>query len=104
MTPPVDSSLQADLVAAVPHLRAFATSLCGSRERADDLVQETILKAWDKVAQRKAKENPYFARVLESQRTWAQRVVPYRRCCHPPYDLAADYYWKGVNPYKILKP
>jgi len=40
-------TLQADMVAALPHLRAFATSLCGDRERADDLVQETILKAWD---------------------------------------------------------
>lgn len=67
-------------------------------------VLNEILKAWDKVAERKARENPFFAKVLESQKAWAQRVVPYRRCCHPPYDLAADYYWKGVNPYKILKP
>jgi TRAP-type mannitol/chloroaromatic compound transport system substrate-binding protein len=63
-----------------------------------------ILKAWDKVADRKAKENPFFAKVLESQRAWAKRVVAYRRCCHPPYELAADYYWAGVNPYKITKP
>src|SRR6187399_3482741 len=42
-----DTTLEADMVAAIPHLRAFATSLCGNRERADDLVQETILKAWD---------------------------------------------------------
>jgi RNA polymerase sigma-70 factor, ECF subfamily len=47
VTAPDDKTLQADLVAAIPHLRAFATSLCGDRERADDLVQETILKAWD---------------------------------------------------------
>lgn len=63
-----------------------------------------ILKAWDKVAERKAKENAFFAKVLESQKAWAKRVVPYRRCCHPPYELAADYYWKGENPYKIVKP
>ena len=67
-------------------------------------VFDEILKAWDKVAERKAKENPFFAKVLESQKAWAQRVVPYRRCCHPPYEFAADYYWKGANPYKILKP
>jgi hypothetical protein len=42
--------------------------------------------------------------VLESQKAWAQRVVPYRRCCHPPYEFAADYYCKGANPYKIVKP
>jgi RNA polymerase sigma-70 factor (ECF subfamily) len=36
------------VLAAVPLLRAFAFSLVGSRhhDRADDLVQETILKAW----------------------------------------------------------
>jgi hypothetical protein len=54
--------------------------------------------------ERKARENAFFAKVLESQKAWAQRVVPYRRCCHPPYEFAADYYWKGANPYKILKP
>lgn len=63
-----------------------------------------ILKAWDKVAEKKAKENPFFAKVLESQKAWAMRVVPYRRCCHPAYEMAADYYWGGLNQYKIRKP
>src|ERR1700712_4202168 len=34
------------LVAALPGLRAFALSLVVSPTRADDLVQETLLKAW----------------------------------------------------------
>jgi RNA polymerase sigma-70 factor, ECF subfamily len=34
------------LVAAIPGLRAFGISLTSSAERADDLVQETLLKAW----------------------------------------------------------
>jgi RNA polymerase sigma-70 factor (ECF subfamily) len=34
------------LIEAVPALRAFAISLTGNVERADDLVQETVLKAW----------------------------------------------------------
>ncbi|MFI5011464.1 MAG: sigma-70 family RNA polymerase sigma factor [Hyphomicrobiales bacterium] len=38
--------LEDDLVRAIPSLRAFAMSLCGSSERADDLVQETLMKAW----------------------------------------------------------
>src|ERR1700747_1605302 len=33
------------MLAAVPHLRAFAISLCGNRDRADDFVQETLLRA-----------------------------------------------------------
>ena len=38
--------LQAMLVAAVPNMRAFAISLCSDVDRADDLVQETLVKAW----------------------------------------------------------
>ena len=37
---------KADLLAAVPKLRAFAISLCGRSATADDLVQETLLRAW----------------------------------------------------------
>lgn len=38
--------LQKNLIAAVPNMRAFAISLCGDVDRADDLVQETLVKAW----------------------------------------------------------
>src|SRR5215217_8614183 len=34
------------MLAAVPSLRAFAISLIGDAHRADDLVQDTILRAW----------------------------------------------------------
>ncbi|MEC9343990.1 MAG: sigma-70 family RNA polymerase sigma factor, partial [Pseudomonadota bacterium] len=33
-------------LAVLPNLRAFAVSLCGNADRADDLVQDAILKAW----------------------------------------------------------
>ena len=35
-----------ELAALVPNLRAFAKSLSGSADSADDLVQETLIKAW----------------------------------------------------------
>src|SRR5690606_22145311 len=38
----------ADLLGAIPSLRAFAVSLAQNADRADDLVQETLVKAWDK--------------------------------------------------------
>lgn len=41
-----DSDFKAQLTAIVPHLRAFGRSLSGNRDLADDLVQETLLKAW----------------------------------------------------------
>lgn len=37
------------LIALLPNLRAFANSLCRNADQADDLVQQTLLKAWDKL-------------------------------------------------------
>ncbi len=37
---------RAQLLAALPRLRAFAMSLCGQSDQADDLVQEALVKAW----------------------------------------------------------
>ena len=42
-----DESFKRELGAVIPHLRAFGRSLSGSRDLADDLVQETLLKAWN---------------------------------------------------------
>jgi RNA polymerase sigma-70 factor (ECF subfamily) len=41
-----DSDFKRELTAVIPHLRAFGRSLSGNRDLADDLVQETLLKAW----------------------------------------------------------
>jgi RNA polymerase sigma-70 factor (ECF subfamily) len=43
--PPIDESVRQAVLSAVPSLRAFAISLCGNVDRADDLVQETLLRA-----------------------------------------------------------
>ena len=41
----ITPEIREELLAAVPNLRAFAISLCGNADRADDLVQETITRA-----------------------------------------------------------
>lgn len=41
-----DADFKAELAEVIPHLRAFGRSLSGNRDTADDLVQETLLKAW----------------------------------------------------------
>jgi RNA polymerase sigma factor (sigma-70 family) len=41
-----DDEFKDQLAQVIPHLRAFGRSLSGSRDMADDLVQETLLKAW----------------------------------------------------------
>jgi RNA polymerase sigma-70 factor, ECF subfamily len=43
---PAPESVREEMLATVPRLRAFAVSLSGSVDRADDLVQETLLRAW----------------------------------------------------------
>jgi RNA polymerase sigma-70 factor (ECF subfamily) len=40
------SEFKTALVEMVPHLRAFARSLCNDAVAADDLVQDTMLRAW----------------------------------------------------------
>jgi RNA polymerase sigma-70 factor, ECF subfamily len=46
LRPPVNKPLKDALLAMIPNLRAFAFSLSSNHDRADDLVQETLLKAW----------------------------------------------------------
>ena len=41
-------SFKRELLATLPSLRAFAVSLSGRHDRADDLVQDTMMKAWAK--------------------------------------------------------
>ena len=41
-----DDAFRDELAAIIPHLRAFGRSLSGNRDRADDLVQDTLGKAW----------------------------------------------------------
>lgn len=41
-----DEDFRTQLAAVIPQLRAFGRSLSGNRDTGDDLVQETLLKAW----------------------------------------------------------
>src|ERR1700684_1609505 len=42
-----DEGFKRELVQLIPHLRAFARTLCGDPTGADDLAQDAMLKAWD---------------------------------------------------------
>ena len=39
-------SFREDFLDLIPHLRNFARSLCGDRERAEDLMQGALASAW----------------------------------------------------------
>ena len=42
-----DNAFKSELVQLIPHLRAFARTLCGDPTAADDLAQDAMMKAWD---------------------------------------------------------
>jgi RNA polymerase sigma-70 factor (ECF subfamily) len=42
------TSFKREMLATLPSLRAFAVSLTGKHDKADDLVQDTVMKAWAK--------------------------------------------------------
>jgi RNA polymerase sigma-70 factor (ECF subfamily) len=42
-----DEAFKTELVTLIPHLRAFARTLCGDATAADDLAQDAMMKAWD---------------------------------------------------------
>ncbi len=44
---PMEDRFKTDLVALIPHLRAFARTLTGNAAAADDLAQDAMMKAWD---------------------------------------------------------
>lgn len=45
--PKVEAAFKRELVALIPHLRAFARTLAGDPAAADDLAQDAMMKAWD---------------------------------------------------------
>ena len=42
-----EEEFRAELTSLIPHLRAFARSLCGDATLADDVAQDALLKAWN---------------------------------------------------------
>ena len=61
--------------------------------RTPQAVLEAQLAAWDTVADRIASEDPFFARVMESQKTYAKEVMGYLNLNQPDYKLAYDHYF-----------
>jgi TRAP-type mannitol/chloroaromatic compound transport system substrate-binding protein len=59
-----------------------------------DDVLKAQLEAIDKVFEAEAARNPFFKRVLESQREFAKRAVPHAARIRPPVERAVEHYWK----------
>ena len=61
--------------------------------RTPDSVMEAQLAAWDKVVDRMSGSDPFFAKVIESQKTYAQSVMNYLNLNQPDYKLAYNHYF-----------
>lgn len=53
------------------------------------------LDAWDKIVAKRSKEDPDFARIVTSQKTWARRVVPWKQRIYVDNSIAYNRYFKG---------
>ena len=51
------------------------------------------LEAWDKVVNRISGEDPFFAKVIESQKAYAKNVMNYLNLNQPDYKLAYKHYF-----------
>jgi TRAP-type mannitol/chloroaromatic compound transport system substrate-binding protein len=58
-------------------------------------VLDAQLKAWDKIVKEKSEGNAFFTKVIESQRKWAERVVPLRQEIMVDNEPAYNHYFKG---------
>jgi TRAP-type mannitol/chloroaromatic compound transport system substrate-binding protein len=56
------------------------------------------LKAWDVLTARLSKEDPFFAKVVESQRAWAKRVAYYMFVNEADYKLGYEHIFKTKIP------
>jgi TRAP-type mannitol/chloroaromatic compound transport system substrate-binding protein len=63
------------------------------RRTPDDVLKAQVA-AIDKVYETEAQKNPFFARVLKSQREFAARAVPHAQRIRPPIEVVVAHYWK----------
>ena len=59
-----------------------------------DDVLKAQLPAIDKVYEAEAQKNPFFAKVLKSQKDFASRAVPHAQKIRPPIEVVVSHYWK----------
>jgi len=65
--------------------------------RTPDSVMKDQLKAWDIVSAKFEKSDPFFAKVIKSQKAWAQRHGKYALNNAPDYKLAYEHYFGKLS-------
>jgi TRAP-type mannitol/chloroaromatic compound transport system substrate-binding protein len=62
--------------------------------RTPDEVLIQFLTEWEKIQAEYAAKDPFYKKVIESQKKYAELLVPFRLSWYPPYELAGNFYWK----------
>jgi TRAP-type mannitol/chloroaromatic compound transport system substrate-binding protein len=62
--------------------------------RTPDDILKNFLDTWEKIQAEYVAKDPFYAKVIASQKKYAENVVPFRMSWFPPYDFAGNYYWK----------
>jgi TRAP-type mannitol/chloroaromatic compound transport system substrate-binding protein len=62
--------------------------------RTPDDILINFLQQWEAIQADYAAKDPFYAKVIESQKKYAEVVVPFRMSWFPPYDFAGGFYWK----------
>ena len=62
--------------------------------RTPQAVMDAQLKSWDKVLE-KLNKDPFFKKVVDSQKAWSQRVAFYDLMNAADYKLAYNHYFPG---------
>lgn len=74
-------------------LNKLTTEQGVNARRTPDSVMQAQLEAWDTVVNRISGEDPFFAKVIESQKAYAKNVMGYLNLNQPNYKLAYDHYF-----------
>jgi RNA polymerase sigma-70 factor, ECF subfamily len=80
------SDIDGRIVACIPNLRRYAMGLTGDRETADDLVQDTLERAWTRISlwQRRGDLRAWLFSILHNR--FIDRVRAERRAATEPLD------------------
>ena len=69
-------------------------------QTSDEILSEQ-LKAWDKVVRDFSEKDPFFKKIIDSQKTYAKRVMKYLLMNQPNYRLAYENAFGKANKVKI---
>jgi TRAP-type mannitol/chloroaromatic compound transport system substrate-binding protein len=62
--------------------------------RTPDEILINFLNEWEKIQAEYAAKDPFYKKVIDSQRKYAELIVPFKLSWFPPYEFAGKYYWK----------